>query len=284
MTRDAAALLKTMVELPPLPAVSLRLMELASDERTNAQQLANVLSADPALTARILRFGNSAAYGYQRRVASVREAIMVVGFELVSQVAFATSMIDNFRRFRPGDEHFDTDTFWLHSVSVAIGGEAVARKCMFARPSDAFTAGILHDVGRLVLRQTFPREFDLAAVMSAGTHAAFRESELATMGYAHDDVGRALGEHWNFPEQIAEAIGNHHRSDLRLRTDGLSGIVACCARLAAFKAEVKVDDEASVPPDLAETEELCGGWSTVEAQASTLVEAISGGTNRGGDR
>jgi len=134
MTRDAAALLKTMVELPPLPAVSLRLMELASDERTNAQQLANVLSADPALTARILRFGNSAAYGYQRRVASVREAIMVVGFELVSQVAFATSMIDNFRRFRPGDEHFDTDTFWLHSVSVAIGEKrSPASACSRAR-------------------------------------------------------------------------------------------------------------------------------------------------------
>lgn len=284
MARDAAALLKKLGDLPPFPAVSLRLIELASDERTTAQQLANVLSADPALTAKILRFSNSAGYGYQRRVASVREAIMVVGFDLVSQAAFATSMIDNFRHFRGGDDRFDPDAFWLHSISVAIAGEGVARKCGFARPADAFTAGILHDVGRLVLRQAMPREFAAAVVLSATGKASIKDAELAATGYAHDDVGRALGECWQFPEHIVEAIGNHHRDDLGLRTDGLSGIVACCARLAVFKGAATVDDESAVPEDLAETEELCGGWSMVEKQARALIEAIAPATGRRGGR
>lgn len=284
MARDAADLLKSVVELPPLPAVSLRLLELANDERTTAQQLANVLSADPALTAKILRFSNSAGYGYQRHVASVREAIMVVGFELVSQVAFATSMIDNFRRFRGGDDHFDPNRFWLHSVSVAIAGEAVARKCGFARPSDAFTAGILHDVGRMVLRQALPREFEAALVLRASGKIGLEDAELTMTGYSHDEVGRALGERWKFPEQIVDAIGNHHRADLGLRTDGLSGIVSCCARLVAYRETVTVSEEAGVPDDLEETDELCGGWPAIEQQARALIEAIAGGANRRGDR
>lgn len=283
MARNVAELLKTIDELPPVPAVSLRLMELASDDRTNAHQLANVLSADPALTAKILRFSNSAGYGYQRHVATVREAIMVVGFELVSQVAFATSMIDNFRRFRDGDAHFDPNVFWLHSVVVAISGEAVARRCGFARPADAFTAGILHDVGRLVLRQALPREFDAAIVLGASGRAAPEEAELMTTGFAHDDVGRALADHWRFPVQIVEAIGSHNSADLGLRTGGLPGIVACCARLARFKETATVVDEAEVPADLAETEELCGGWPTVERQAKALIEAIAGPAVRRGE-
>ena len=273
MPPDPSELLKTIVELRPFPVVATRVMGLVSDERTSAQELARVLSADQAMTAKLLKLSNSAEAGYAHRVRTVREAVVVLGFKQVRQIAFVTSVISNFRLQRGARDWFDDDLFWLHNIEVAIAAETVAKHCHNVTPDEAFTAGILHDIGRLVMVQLFPQEWRNAHQLHLTRGLLMREAELRSIGYTHDAIGEALAREWNFPEEISAAIGGHHSGNLTLQ-DGLAGIVALCDRLALRNSE----PEGPIERDLGEVDELCGGWPQVVDRSHAFIRSIERGT------
>ena len=277
MNPNASQLVRTIVDLPPLPAVAFRVLALVNDERTTASDLARLLSADQALSAKLLRVANSVEWGFERRITTVREAVVVLGFKQVRQLALVTSVVSNFKRPAAPDSLFDADLFWLHNMAVGLAGEAVAKKTRTALPGDAFTAGVLHDLGRLALRDTLPREFEAAIALHENRCISLHDAEVRTTGYAHEDVGRALGEMWSFPGNIVEAIENHHRLDLTLENDGLSGIVALCDRLVLHYEGSRPENPTPIPAELARVDELSGGWNAIEAKAETFVKAITGG-------
>jgi putative nucleotidyltransferase with HDIG domain len=285
VSNDAEALLNRVDELPPLPAVAARVMSMADDDRTSAMDLAQVLSTDQALTARLIRISNSAYYGFARRVSTVREAVVMLGFKQVRQVAVGASLINTFRGSKGVNEPFDVDLFWGHSVAVAVAAELLAKKTRAARPEDAFTAGILHDIGRLVIRQVLPQEFAQAVSMARSTGMSLHEAELQTTGYAHDDVGRALGERWKFPPHLVEAVRCHHDERLTPENDGLAGVVAQCNRLALHYGlycgyDMEDGEMLPVPPDLADVEAACGGIDRVLERAFSFIESASGAPDR----
>lgn len=277
MNQSADKLVKTIVDLPPLPAVAFRVLSLVNDERTTASDLARLLSADQALSAKLLRVANSAEWGFERRISTVKEAVVVLGFKQVRQLALVTSVVSNFKKPTSPGGLFDADLFWLHNMAVGLAGEAVAKKTRTALPGDAFTAGVLHDLGRLALRDTLPREFEGAIALHGNRGISIHDAEVRTTGYAHDDVGRALGEMWAFPSNIVEAIAEHHRLDLTLENDGLPGIVALCDQLVLHYEDASPEDATPIPEELARVNELCGGWNAIEAKAETFVRAIAGG-------
>ncbi|KAA0233758.1 HDOD domain-containing protein, partial [bacterium] len=185
MSSNARDILGQLEDLPPLPAVAARVMGLADDDRTSALDLAQVLSTDQALTARLIKISNSAYYGFARRVGTVREAVLVLGFKQVRQLAVGASLVNSFKRNRLLDGVFDLDLFWGHSVATAVAGEAIAKKTRAARPEDAFTAGILHDIGRLVISQVMPREFADAVTFARSNHSSLHEAETRLTGFDH---------------------------------------------------------------------------------------------------
>jgi putative nucleotidyltransferase with HDIG domain len=285
VSNDAEALLDRIEDLPPLPAVAARVMGMADDDRTSAMDLAQVLSTDQALTAKLIRISNSAYYGFARRVSTVREAVVMLGFKQVRQVAVGASLINTFRGAKGGaGDAFNLDLFWGHSVAVAVAGEALAKKTRTARPEDAFTAGILHDIGRLVLRQTMPAEFAEAVALAKTTGVPLHETELQITGYAHDDIGRALGERWKFPAHLVDAVRCHHDLGLTPERDGLPGIVAQVNRLALayglYCGYDRDDEMEPIPPDLAEIEDACGGIDRVLERAFAFIESASGAPDR----
>lgn len=282
---DAAALLEKIDDLPPLPAVAARVMGMADDDRTSAMDMAQVLSTDQALTAKLIRVSNSAYYGFARRVSTVREAVVMLGFKQVRQVAVSASLMNAFTTKKDPDDVFDLDLFWGHSVAVAVAAENLAKKTRSAKPEDAFTAGILHDIGRLVLRKVMPAEF-LQAVAEArrGTYT-LGEAELEFTGYAHDDIGRALGERWKFPTHLVDAVSCHHDYTLTPAGDGLAGVVAQADRLAhhyGLYCGYDVEGAAlqELPRDLAEVEAACGGIERVLERAFSFIESASGRPER----
>jgi putative nucleotidyltransferase with HDIG domain len=273
MHPDPSELLKTIVDLRPFPAVANRVMGLVSDERTTAQELAHVLSADTAMTARLLKLSNSAEAGYAHRVSTVHEAVVVLGFKQVRQLAFVASVMSNFNLKSGVREWFDVDRFWLHSIEVGIAAETVTKHHgTTVTPDEAFTAGVLHDIGRLVLIQAFPREALSAHQLHLNRGMSLREAELQVTGYTHDAIGGALALQWNFPKEILAAIREHHSHDLTLR-DGIRGIVALCDRLA-FQHEQPSDEPAD---DLLEVETLCGGWPQVAERSEAFIHSIERG-------
>lgn len=280
MAKDASELLDRVDELPPLPAVAAKVMGMAEDDRTSAMDLAGVLATDQALTAKLIRISNSAYYGFARRISTVREAVVMLGFKQVRQVSVGASMMNAFKRNGINDG-FDLDLFWGHSVAVAVASEAVARKTLGAKPEDAFTAGILHDIGRLVLRMGMPEEFARAVAIARSGELALHEAELETTGYSHDEIGQALGERWKFPGHLVDAIRCHHDETLSASADGLAGVVAQSNRLLLHYGlfcgyDLDVGEVPPVPLELAQVEAACGGIDRVLAKAFSFIESASG--------
>jgi putative nucleotidyltransferase with HDIG domain len=281
MPKDANRLLSRMQDVPPIPAVASRIMTMVQDKRTSFQDLAQVVSTDQGLTARLIRLANSAEYAFGRRCGTVKDAIQLLGFLQVRQIAISSSLMGMFRGPDHGDISFDPDLFWSHSLTVAVAAEGVAASTHLARPDDAFTAGILHDIGRLVIRQALPEEFHAAGRLMLETGLPLEQAEIETTGYAHEQVGRALGRRWKFPAPLVTAIASHHNENLTPEVDGLAGIIAQCNRLAhahgltcgyvAGPGEPRL-----IPPDLARIEELAGGMEAVLRRAYWFIEATLG--------
>lgn len=281
MGNDAEALLSRIDDLPPLPAVAVRVMAIADDNRTSAMDLAQILQTDQALTARLIRISNSAYYGFARRVGTVREAVVLLGFKQVRQLAVSASLMSMFRATHPSNERFNLDLFWGHSVAVALAAEALAKWSRVGRPEDAFTAGILHDIGRLVLRQAMPREFERAVSMALDGGIPLDVAELEVTGYAHEEVGQALGERWRFPPALIEAVGRHHDESLTPRNDGVAGAVAQANRLVLHYGlycgyDVGEGHTPPVPHELERVEAACGGIERVLKRSFSFIESASG--------
>lgn len=281
MARDPQELLAKISAIPPLPAIASRVLELADNDHTSALELANVVSADQGLTAQLIKASNSSFYGFSRRVTTVREAIVLLGFKQVRQMSVSASIMKNFRQVMPNDR-FNLDLFWGHSVVVAIVAESVARATRAAKPEDAFTAGILHDIGRLVLWQEMPHEFNEALELAEESGIPLGEAEVRMTGFSHDEVGRALAEMWHFPQALVEALGRHHESALTVEHDGVAGIVSLANRLSwhyglfcGYDSPSAIAN-APVPPGLAKIETLCGGMEVVLDRALYFIEAASG--------
>jgi putative nucleotidyltransferase with HDIG domain len=284
MGKDATDLLNRVDDLPPLPAVAAKVMGMADDDKTSAMDLAQVLATDQALTAKLIRISNSAYYGFARRISTVREAVVMLGFKQVRQVSVGASMMNAFKRDGAG-EGFDLDLFWGHSVGVAVAAEALARKTLGAKPEDAFTAGILHDIGRLVLRQGMPREFAAAVAIARSGELTLHEAELETTGYSHDEIGQALGERWKFPGHLVDAVRCHHDETLTATADGLAGVVAQANQLMLHYGlycgyDLDIGEVAPMPTELAQVEASCGGIDRVLAKAFSFIESASGTPDR----
>jgi putative nucleotidyltransferase with HDIG domain len=284
MGNDARQLIERVNDLPPLPAVAARVMSMADDDRSSALDMAQVLSSDQALTAKLIRISNSAYYGFARKVSTVREAVVVLGMKQVRQVAVGASLMNSFNGRREDDDVFDIDLFWGHSVAVAIAAEAIAKKTRGARPEDAFTAGILHDIGRLVLRMTMPREFRQAVVLARqGTPLHLTELELT--GYAHDEIGRALGEQWKFPAHLVDAVAHHHNESATPERDGLEGVVALANSLVLYYGlycgyDVAEEELLPIAPELERAEAMCGGIDHLLDRSFAFIESASGTPQR----
>lgn len=276
MKSDAAALLKSVRELPPFPAVAMRVIALVNDNNVRMNQLAQVLGTDQALTAKLLRICNSAAIGYGHEVATVERAVVVLGLNQVRQLAFVTSVTSTFGRPTRIDDGFDVDRFWQHNLAVALACEALAGKAgTGVTPAEAFAAGVMHDIGRLVLRQVRPTEFAAALRTTEREGLSLGDAELLHTGFRHDDVGGAFGELWRFPKAMVRAIAGHHQPVASL--DDLLGIVATCDLLADRHERAASSVEVvALPAALERAESLCGGWDAIEARATAMREAVAG--------
>ncbi len=267
-------------ELAPLKSVATRAIQLAEDERSAAMDLATVISSDQALTAKLLRLSNSAYYGYSRRIGNVREAVILLGMRTVRSVAISSGIIDSFSVQVP-HPMFVKDLFWAHSVCVGLVAEVIARETRIARPEDAFTAGVLHDVGKLAMMLAEPGEFGEVVDLVVNEKMRYGEAELAVFGVGHEHVGARLAERWKFPDPLSEAIRRHHPERPVPALESLGDIVAV-ANLACNRAGLACGfdwtaDEArkkvQTLPDAADIAlgRVHGGMETIEGKARAFL-------------
>jgi len=200
---------ESIIGLPTLPTVVSRIIELVDNPRTSANSLARLISADQALTARILKLANSAYYGFPREISTVNMAIVVLGFNTVKDMGLSLSVFDVFKN-NDTNAFFNINRFWEHSIACGVASRLLARTYHSRNAAEAFVAGLLHDIGKVILNQYFKQEF-LEIMELSAKGKPLEEAEFSITGTNHAQVGAWLAEKWNLPKIISETIQFHHQ-------------------------------------------------------------------------
>jgi len=255
-------------DLPTIPVVLNQIMHLTISEDTSIADLTRVLNQDQALTTRILRVANSAFYGLRDKVTTIERAVVILGFDMVRSLAVGASFIHYFSTTNRC-EGFELNSFWAHTIAVGVFSEMLAKKWKTIDPGDAFTAGILHDIGKLVMLIYFEEEFKQVLKKVADEKLDFFEAEMSELGVSHAFVASLLLRHWNIPEVLVSAIENHHQ--LLLPENELP--LAACVNFADFAARyIQIGSSGSSffnPPSL---ELLKRTGHTVKEFKANLIE------------
>ncbi|MCI0652475.1 MAG: HDOD domain-containing protein [Planctomycetes bacterium] len=267
-------LISRAVELHTLPAAVLEARRIMDDPRKNAQDVANLIAGDPAFSARVLRMANSAYYGFRRRIGTLSQAIVVLGFQAVRNLLLTAGVIEVFKSSKATYDHA---RFWTHSVATAIAAQEIATRAAMPQAQHAYVAGLMHDVGKAIIAQHMPeharsiRELELAG---AGTCEAERE----IIGHDHADIGGRLVTAWGLPAPIADAIREHHQP--QKSASGASD--ADVIHLADIVAKILLAERAACPLSLP-VDGLSSRLGYDEKSLAEWVGAIAASLERAAD-
>jgi putative nucleotidyltransferase with HDIG domain len=201
------ALVESVEKLLSLPDAAIRLNQLLLDPDVSTGAIAEVVSLDPALAARLLRIVNSAYFGLPGRVDTIAKAVSMIGTSELHSLVLATSAAMAFRRI--SSRLVDMEAFWQHSVRAALAARGFATTGLRAHRERVFLAGLLHDVGQLVIYQQLPEQ--ATAILEAVRAGYSRDTtELELLGFTHADVGATLLERWNLPASLTQPVRHHH--------------------------------------------------------------------------
>src|SRR5688500_8089519 len=213
-------ILQQLEELPTLPAVAVKVLELTGSDDSSAKDVVAVIQNDPPLTARILQLVHRADVGVRGEVTSVARAVMLLGFEAVRSAVLAVSVFDTFTKANENAHSgFDRDEFWKHSVAVACCAALLAQNCgpksegsqpaQKVDASEAFVCGLLHDVGKIALDAVLPKSFAKVVEAADLLRGNIADVERQVIGLDHMVVGKRLAEKWQLPATIRDCVWLH---------------------------------------------------------------------------
>lgn len=250
---DVAARLK---QLPSLPNVVSELLSSFTAEDIDVDMIARQIARDQALTARVLRVANSSFYGLQNRVATIQEAVTVLGFRAVRSMVVAVGMSGAFRHEQCPE--FDDQVYLRHGVGTALAARVLASR-VGVNPDLAFTAGLLHDIGQLVLVSNFPQQYSKVLQYRKQHDCFLVQAERDVLGVDHAEVGGLLAEAWHFPPVLREAVGEHH-APASAAGGSLANLIHVADLTAHALGLTGADDEQVAPLDRTAWERLGGDW------------------------
>lgn len=199
-------------ELPTPPFVYQQIIKVLNNRYSSAFDAAAIISEDAAITARILKFANSAYYGHAKEVTNVKQAVVIMGIQALKSLVLSSSILDYFKSSKSIDQLYN-HAFWKHSLAVAVMAKIIARhirKSDLEFPEEAFSAGILHDIGKIVI-STFLAEYHENKVKYVRENRCSEyDAESETAGFTHTEIGRYFAECWSLPRELADTVYFHH--------------------------------------------------------------------------
>ena len=188
------------------------IIQVINDPKSSAKDLKPIIEVDPPLTAKMLRLANSAFYGYPKTINDIQEAVVCIGFDAIKELALSQKVSELFNQDDPF-AGYSRAVLWKHSIAVGLCGKLLYQKLLKEKGDNIYVTGLLHDIGIIVEDQFLLSEFYYVLDNTGPGKANFPEVERATMGYDHSDIGRAVAEDWQFPDELSAAIGRHHNPD-----------------------------------------------------------------------
>ena len=206
----ADEILASVGDVSPLPGTVARLVEVINNPRSTPKDIVEVIRYDQAVTSQMLRLCNSAYFGLQREVQSLDDAVRLLGTMKVLHLLMAVH-----GKALLADRHsgygMEPGVLWKHSVAVALAASILGGRVSPDNVGSAFTAGLLHDIGKVVLNEYVGQEFARIARMVTEEHISFAEAENQVLGVSHEEIGEKVAQKWKLPEALVRCIRHHHR-------------------------------------------------------------------------
>jgi putative nucleotidyltransferase with HDIG domain len=193
-------------DLPTMPHVAGMVLQKLGNPNTTPKELHQIISADQALAARVLKVANSPLYGCSRAINRLTDAVVIMGFDSLRSLVMSSVMQDLFKSFGLTEK-----LLWEHSLGCGSISKQIAKVIKYPKLEEAFLAGLLHDIGKVVLNLRVPdKTRDIVQEVYNNSGVGFCEAEQRTFGFNHAQVGKLIAKKWNFTETIEETIGFHH--------------------------------------------------------------------------
>lgn len=204
--------IENISSIPTLPTVIERLTRLLQNPKTSAEEVGKAITTDQALASKVLKLVNSAFYGFPGRISTITHAIVILGFSTVKNVVLTASIFDAFRKGGKGMEEFNLEEFWMHSIACGAASLSIAKQIGSKEKEECFIAGLIHDIGKLIMCQYLPDEFSMALQFTRENNILLYESERKLFDSTHVEVGGFLTERWNLPANLQNAVKYHHNA------------------------------------------------------------------------
>lgn len=197
-------------DLPTIPAAAIKVMRETQSSKASAATVARILVTDQALSAKVLRLANSAFYGLSRKITDLGEAVVVLGMKSVKNLALVAGTYPWMQRPLTG-YCLGPEEMWRHAFGTAVASQLVARATRKASEDVAFTAGLLHDLGKVALSVWLENKMGAILLYAGREGISYDEAERRVLGYDHCQVGYHLATNWNLPEEICACNLYHHK-------------------------------------------------------------------------
>ncbi len=251
---------EALKSFPTLPGVFEKMSRLMSDANTTAGEIADVIATDQALSAKVLRLVNSAFYGFPGRISTITHAVIILGSDALKGVIISSSVFDVMLARGLYD-------LWKHSLGCAVVSGIIARKKDYPDPEEVSVAGLLHDIGKVILKIELPDEFLLINDIASREQISIGAAEEDFLGFDHSDAGSWLSQKWNLPRSLSDPITYHHRPGLARTAQTPTAIVHLADVLIRAIGFGSGGDD--MVPQIDK-----GAWESLDISRSALEEII----------
>jgi putative nucleotidyltransferase with HDIG domain len=245
MNQELEALIMKAGDLPTIPVVATKVMQLIESESATSEELAKVVSADPAVAARVLKISNSSFYGCQRQIQTLSHAIMILGFSTLKSLVVAASIKQVYKPYGLTEK-----MLWEHSFGAGLAARIIAGTTRLVNEEEAFLGGLFHDIGKIIMNTIDSQQFQAVMQRCYNEKISFQAAERQTYPYSHAEVGALVIKKWNFPDILMSAVEKHHTFNFSEEEDAYQRRLTCVVGLANLFCH-KVGAGVREPEDIA---------------------------------
>lgn len=274
------SLLGQVKELPSLPEIYIRVSELLDNDDSTAKQIGETVQTDPSITSRILKMVNSAYFGLPHRVSTISQAVSLLGRQRLKQMLMGSILEGLFRNVNSND--FPMQDFWQHSIKTAIIAKHLAMQNEYIIDHDTlFTAGLLHDIGRLVIEGGIPGHLADVEKLVKSKRIGVVQAEIEVLGFAHTDVSEALLQKWGLPELLIHCVKNHHEENHEGPSANASRIIYLANQLSHHLPPIDEGEARDILDEIPNwqhakctVEQTCIAWQLAEDQVFEVSDSL----------